>query len=63
MYGGTYIDEVLVFDKDTDDDGDCTDAGGSSRYFYAQQANWNVVAVTDSSGDTVELLRYHGAKE
>ncbi len=27
--------------RDTDDDGDCTDADGSSRYFYAQQANWN----------------------
>jgi len=39
--GGTYIDEHLIFDKDTDGDGDCTDAGGSSRYFHAQQANWN----------------------
>ena len=58
VYGATYIDEVLIFDKDTDDDGDCTDAGGSSRYFYAQQANWNVVAVTDSSGDTAEKIKY-----
>ena len=53
-----YIDEHLIFDKDTDDDGDCTDGGGSSRYFYAQQANWNVVAVTDSSGDTAEKIKY-----
>ena len=37
VYGPTYIDEVLIFDKDTDDDGDCTDGGGSSRCFYAQQ--------------------------
>jgi len=56
--GGTYIDEHLIFDKDTDDDGDCTDAGGSERYFYCQQANWNVVAVTDSNGDTVEKVKY-----
>ena len=56
--GGTYIDEHLIFDKDTDNDGDCTDAGGSERYFYCQQANWNVVAVTDSSGDTVEKIDY-----
>ena len=27
--GGIYIDEHLIFDRDTDADGDCTDAGGS----------------------------------
>ena len=58
VYGGTYIDEPLIFDKDTDNDGDCTDAGGSSRYFYAQQANWNVVAVTGSDGTIVEKIKY-----
>jgi len=36
--GGTYIDEHLIFDKDTDNDGSCVDAGGSERFFYAQQA-------------------------
>jgi len=46
VYGGTYIDEVLIFDKDTDGDGDCTDAGGSERYFYSQQANWNYASET-----------------
>ncbi len=58
VYGGIYIDEVLIFDKDTDDDGYCTDGGGSSRHFYCQQANWNVIAVTDSSGDTDEKIKY-----
>ncbi len=58
VYGATYIDEVLIFDKDTDDDGDCVDGGGSSRRFYCQQANWNVIAVTDSSGDTDEKINY-----
>jgi len=43
-----------VFDKDTDGDGVCDDA----RYFYAQQANWNVVAVASSDGTTVEKVKY-----
>jgi len=48
------IDELLIFDKDTDGDGVCDDA----RYFYAQQANWNVVAVASSDGTTVEKVKY-----
>ncbi|HET6456058.1 MAG TPA: RHS repeat-associated core domain-containing protein, partial [Armatimonadota bacterium] len=58
VYGGTYIDEPLIFDKDTDGDGDCTDAGGSSRFFYCQQANFNVVALAESDGDVVEKIKY-----
>jgi len=60
IYGGTYIDEPLIFDKDTDSDGDCTDdpGTGSSRYFYCQQANFNVVALTDDTGAMVEKIKY-----
>ena len=58
VYGGIYIDEPLIFDKDTDSDGDCTDAGGSSRLFYCQQANFNVVALAESDGDVVEKVTY-----
>jgi len=58
VYGGIYIDEPLIFDKDTDDDGDCVDAGGSARYFYCQQANYNVVAMADSTGARVETVKY-----
>jgi RHS repeat-associated protein len=54
VYGAIYIDEPLIFDKDTDNDGVCDDA----RYFYCQQANWNVVAVTDSSGAAAERIKY-----
>jgi len=54
VYGGTYIDEVLIFDKDTDGDGVCDD----ERYFYAQQANWDVVAVTASDATVVEKVKY-----
>ena len=54
VYGGLYIDEPLIFDKDTDGDGVCDDA----RYFYCKQANWNVVAVTGSDGTVVEKIEY-----
>jgi RHS repeat-associated protein len=59
VYGGLYIDEPVTFDKDTDSDGDCTEGnGGSTRYLYAQQANFNVVALTDSAGAAVETVKY-----
>ena len=58
IYGGRYIDEVLLFDKDTDDDGDCNDAGGSARYLYCQNNNYNVVALTDADGVVVEKVKY-----
>jgi len=60
VYGGAYIDEPLIFDKDSDDDGDCTDdpGTGSDRYFYCQQANFNVVALTDDTGVAVEKIEY-----
>ncbi|RLC60561.1 MAG: hypothetical protein DRI01_10040, partial [Chloroflexi bacterium] len=58
VYGGRYIDEVLLFDKDTDDDGDCNDAGGSTRYLYCQNNNYNVVALTDKDGVVVEKVKY-----
>jgi len=50
----------LIFDKDTDGDGDCTDdpGTGSDRYFYCQQANYNVVALTDEAGAVVEKIKY-----
>ena len=62
VFGGLYLDEPLLFDKDTDSDGDCTDAGGSTRYMYCQNNNYNVVALTDSTGAVVERVKYdpHG---
>jgi len=50
----------LIFDKDTDSDGDCTDdpGTGSARYFYCRQANYNVVAMADSDGDVTEKVLY-----
>ena len=43
---------------DTDDDGDCNDAGGSTRYLYCQNNNFNVVALTDKDGVVVEKVKY-----
>ena len=55
VYGGIYIDEPLIFDKDSEGgDGVCDNA----RYFYCQQANYNVVAMTDSSGASVQTVTY-----
>jgi len=56
VYGGRYIDEPLVFDKDADDDGICTDfnyggSRGAHRYYYAQQVNFNVTAMVVDDGD------------
>jgi len=56
VYGGIYIDEPLIFDKDYDSDGDCTDfnyggSRGAHRYYYAQQVNYNVTAMVVDDGD------------
>jgi len=56
VYGGRYIDEPLIFDKDYDSDGICTDfnyggSRGAHRYYYAQQVNYNVTAMVVDDGD------------
>jgi RHS repeat-associated protein len=58
VYGGRYIDEVLLFDKDDDSDGYCHESGTDLRYVYCQDANFNVVAVTDDGGVIVEQVWY-----
>ena len=67
VYGTQYIDEPLVYDRNEDpneddsclevDDGEDAD-GDSSRYFYHQDANFRVVALTDESAGVVERYRY-----
>jgi len=60
VFGGQYLDEVLIFDTDTDDDGDCTEGegAGSTRYLYCTNNNFNVMALTDASGAAVERVKY-----
>ena len=59
VWGGQYIDEILAMGVDTNSDGDCVDEGGSQRYLYAQDANYNVVAVlkVESSGEPTIVER------
>ena len=58
IYGGRYIDEPLIFDIDTTGDGNCTDAAsGDDRYLYAQNANYNIMALTDNEGGRDRLPR------
>ncbi len=58
VWGTQYIDEAVVLDRDSDADGDCLDAGGSERLTYHQDANFRVVALTDSTGGVVERYEY-----
>jgi len=55
VFGTQYVDEPIRMDVDTDDDGDCTDSGGSTFYYYHQDANYNVVALTDEDGDVAQF--------
>ncbi|MGE3182639.1 MAG: hypothetical protein AB7N71_13485, partial [Phycisphaerae bacterium] len=76
VYGTQYVDEIVFMDNngpsDTDDDCDPDNSlmaeiyiPADQRYFYHQDRNWNVVAlttITDGSqyvnGDMVERYRY-----
>ena len=66
VYGTEYIDEPICRDRNTDvgvSDSDCIDSGGSQRYFYQQDANYRVVALTDESAAVVERYEYEAYGE
>ena len=48
IYGGGYIDEPVLM---------VTDAG--TKYYYHQNRQFNVMGMTDSNGDVVELYAYN----
>jgi RHS repeat-associated protein len=60
VWGTQYIDEPICMDVDTDTSGEgygnCTDAG-SRRFFYMQDANYNVIALREG-GTIVERYEY-----
>jgi RHS repeat-associated protein len=61
VFGTQYIDEPVCRDRNTDvgsSDSDCLESGGSQRYFYHQDANYRVVALTNESGGVVERYEY-----
>jgi hypothetical protein len=65
VWSTEYIDAPICRDRNTDVDNDdpndpnaCLDSGGSERYFYHQDANYRVLALTDEDGDVVERYDY-----
>lgn len=64
VYGIEYIDAPVCRDRNTDvsdgqtGDDDCLDPGGSERYFYHQDVNYRVIALTDENADVVERYDY-----
>ena len=53
VYGGQYIDEPVLFDKDTDDDEEI-----DVSYWYLHDTNYNIVALADATGGTLERCWY-----
>ncbi|MBL8881030.1 MAG: hypothetical protein JNG88_18090, partial [Phycisphaerales bacterium] len=60
VYGTQYIDEAVVYDRNTDvnSDNDCVDSGGSQRYVYHQDVNYRVMSLTREDGSAVERYEY-----
>jgi RHS repeat-associated protein len=57
VWGLRHIDEVVFRDENKDGDGDCAD-GADQRLYAAQDANWNVTAIINTSGTVVERVLY-----
>ena len=53
VWGLRYIDDLVLRDRDTDSDG-----GLDERVYALQDANWNVTALADTSGDVQERYVY-----
>jgi len=53
VWGVRYIDELVLRDRDANDDGACEE-----RLYALQDPNWNVTALADASGAVVERYRY-----
>lgn len=54
IWSPRYIDSLILRDANTDTDGVCDD----SRLYYLADANFNVTALVDTSGDVVERYLY-----
>jgi RHS repeat-associated protein len=53
VWGPRYIDELVLRDRDTNDNGTMDE-----RRYYLQDANWNVTCLVDSSGNAQERYEY-----
>jgi RHS repeat-associated protein len=54
VWSPRYIDSLILRDENTDQDGVCDDA----KVFYLADANYNVTALVDTSGNVVERYVY-----
>jgi RHS repeat-associated protein len=53
VWGFRYVDELILRDRDSTGDGTL-----NQRHYALQDANFNVTAIVDTSGDVVERYRY-----
>ena len=53
MWGLRYIDDLILRDRDPNADGTLDE-----RLYAFQDPNWNVIALTDVSGDVQERYAY-----
>jgi RHS repeat-associated protein len=53
IWGRRYIDDLILRDRDTDDDGDLDE-----RLYGIQDANWNITATTSVLGEVNERFAY-----
>ena len=60
IWGLRYIDDLILRDRDTESGGDLGFTGSAldERLYALQDANWNVGALTDTSGNVVERYVY-----
>ncbi|MBX2851669.1 MAG: RHS repeat-associated core domain-containing protein, partial [Phycisphaeraceae bacterium] len=57
LYDTNYVDALLIRWYDADTDGDLSDAGDGEQY-YVYDASFNVIALLDDAGATLERYRY-----
>jgi hypothetical protein len=53
VWGSRYIDDLVLRDRDTTGDGTLDE-----RLYALRDANWNVTALSDPTGDVVERYQY-----
>ena len=60
VWGGRYIDDLILRDRDATTGGDLgvNGSGLDERLYAMQDANWNVVAVADTAGAVQERYSY-----
>jgi RHS repeat-associated protein len=63
VWGDRYVDDLILRDRDADNDGQTGSLGGTGsgleeRLYALHDANWNVTALAEADGDVVERFTY-----